>query len=74
MSDRRFCRRCGGNVMVSHPGLGLSHVYPANFPTLNFKPVVHLNYIERVLPIGDDLLKLKDFPAEAGGSGEHAPE
>ncbi len=34
MSDRYFCRRCGGNVMVNHPGLGLSHIHPANFPTL----------------------------------------
>src|ERR1044071_9320976 len=74
MSDRRFCRRCGGNVLVSHPGLGLSHVHPANFPTPGFKPVVQLNYHEHVLPLRDGLPKLKDFPAEAGGSGEQAPE
>ena len=74
MSDRYFCRRCGGNVMVNHPGLGLSHIHPANFPTLIFKPTVHLNYVERILPIRDGLPKLKDFPAEAGGSGDYVSE
>jgi hypothetical protein len=38
--------------------------------TVPFKPTVHLNYAEAVLPIKDGLLKLKDFPIEAGGSGE----
>jgi hypothetical protein len=42
-----------------------------NFP---FKPKVHLNYAETVLPMKDGLLKLKDFPAEIGGSGESIPE
>ena len=34
MSDRHFCKKCGGHVLVTHPGLGLTHVYPASFPTL----------------------------------------
>ena len=42
-----------------------------NFP---FKPNVHLNYSETILPIKDGLLKFKDFPAEIGGSGETLPE
>src|SRR5262245_19906284 len=45
-SDRSFCGKCGGNVMVNHPILGLSHIHPANFPALIFKPTVHLNYAE----------------------------
>jgi hypothetical protein len=74
MSDRHFCKKCGGHVLVAHPSLGLTHIYPASFPTLTFKPTVHLNYAETVLPMKDGLRKLRDFPAEAGGSGETLPE
>jgi hypothetical protein len=31
-------------------------------PTLAFKPTVHLNYEETVLPMKDGLPKLRDFP------------
>lgn len=34
MSDRRFCTKCGGHVMVHHSSLGLTHVYPAIVPTV----------------------------------------
>jgi hypothetical protein len=74
MSDRHFCKKCGDHVLVAHPALGLTHVYPASFPTLTFKPTVHLNYAETVLPMKDGLRKLRDFPAEACGSGETLPE
>ena len=70
MSDRHFCKKCGGHVLVTHPGLGLTHVYPASFPTLTFEPTVHLNYAETVLPMKDGLSKLRDFPAAAGGSSQ----
>ena len=73
-SDRRFCTRCGGHVMVDHPTLGLTDVHASTIPTLAFKPSVHLNYAETVLPIRDGLPKLKDFPASVGGSGEMVPE
>jgi hypothetical protein len=73
-SDRRFCTKCGGHVMVHHPGLGLTDVYAAVIPTMTFKPAVHLNYAETVLPMKDGLPKLRDFPAEVGGSGETVPE
>jgi hypothetical protein len=43
-------------------------------PTVAFKPGVHVNYAETVLPMKDGLPKLKDFPAELGGSGEVVPE
>src|SRR5262245_12397574 len=74
MSDRRFCTRCGGHVMVNHPSLGLTHVHPAIIPTMPFEPTVHLNYAETVLPMKDGLPKLKDFSAAAGGSGTTMPE
>jgi hypothetical protein len=73
-SHRRFCTKCGGHVMTDHPAMGWTDVYAAMIPTLPFKPTVHLNYAEAVLPIRDGLPKLKDFPAEAGGSGEAITE
>jgi hypothetical protein len=74
MSGRRFCTRCGGHVMVDHPGLGLAGVHAATLPTLPFRPEVHLHYGETVLPMKDGLPKLRDFPAHVGGSGERMPE
>jgi hypothetical protein len=74
MSDRCFCTKCGGHVMVDHPTLGFTDVYAVMLPTLPFKPTVHLNYAETVLPLKDGLPKLKDFPARAGGSAEAMPE
>jgi hypothetical protein len=60
--------------MTGHPGLGLTDVRAAVIPTVPFKPTVHLNYAETVLPVTDGLPKLRDFPAAAGGSGELMPE
>lgn len=74
MSDRQFCTRCGGHVMSGHPGLGLTDVRPGTMPGVAFAPTVHLNYAEAIVPMRDGLLKLRDFPAEAGGSGEALPE
>jgi hypothetical protein len=74
MSDRQFCRICGGHIMTAHPGLDLVDVRPAVIPSLAFRPTLHLHYAETVLPMKDGLLKLQDFPAEAGGSGEVIPE
>ena len=74
LSHRRFCTKCGGHVMVDHPRLGVTDVRAAIVPTMAFRPTVHLNYAEAVLPIKDGLPKLKDFPAAAGGSGETMPE
>jgi hypothetical protein len=41
---------------------------------LAFEPGVHVNYESTVLQMKDGLPKLKDFPAEMGGSGETLPE
>lgn len=73
-SDRKFCVKCGGHVMTDHPTFSLVDVYAATIPTLAFKPGVHVNYAETVLPMKDGLPKLKDFPKELGGSGEAVPE
>lgn len=74
LSERQFCTKCGGHVMTAHPPIGLVDVYAAILPDLTFEPAVHVNYAETVLPIRDGLPKLKDFPAELGGSGEMVPE
>jgi len=47
--------------------LGALRVFP-------FRPKVHLNYAEAILPMKDGLPKLRDFPEELGGSGEQLPE
>ena len=73
-SGRQFCKKCGGHLMTEHPTFGLTDVYAATIPTLAFAPGVHVNYGETVLPIKDGLPKLKDFPAELGGSGVVLPE
>jgi hypothetical protein len=73
-SDRRWCKKCGGHVMAGHPGLKLIDVYAAIIPSVEFKPGLHVNYAESVLRMKDGLPKMKDFPAEFGGSGELVPE
>jgi len=74
LSGRKTCVKCGGHLMTDHPPLGLVDVFAATLPTLDFQPGVHINYAETVLPMKDGLPKLKDFPAEFGGSGEAIAE
>jgi hypothetical protein len=74
LSERKYCAKCGGHLMANHPPLGLVDVFAATLPTLAFVPGVHINYAETVLPMRDGLTKLKDFPAEFGGSGEAMAE
>ncbi len=74
ISQRQYCSKCGGHLMTNHPTLGLVDVFSATIPSLKFEPGVHVNYAETVLPMKDGLPKLKDFPAEFGGSGEMMAE
>ncbi len=74
MSHRKDCTLCGGHLMTAHPPLGMIDVFAATIPGFPFAAQVHVNYAETVLPMRDGLPKLKDFPAELGGSGEPAPE
>lgn len=73
-SQRKFCTKCGGNVFTDHPAADFTDVFAAIIPTLHFEPGVHVNYESSVLHIKDGLPKMKDFPAEMGGSGETLPE
>jgi hypothetical protein len=74
LSQRQYCTKCGGHLMTNHPTLGLVDVFAATVPDVAFTPGVHVNYAETVLPMRDGLPKLRDFPAELGGSGEAVPE
>jgi hypothetical protein len=74
LSERQYCARCGGHLMTNHPPLGLIDIFAATIPDLDFKPALHVNYAETVLPIRDGLPKLTDFPSEFGGSEEMVAE
>lgn len=73
-SARKFCMQCGGHVYSDHPAMGMIDVFAALIPDYPYRPALHVNYQEAVLRIPDGLPKLKDFPAEMGGSGETLPE
>ncbi len=73
-SYRKWCKNCGGHIFTEHPGWGLTDVYAAVLPDLPFQPAVHVFYEETRLPIKDGVPKMKDIPAEMGGSGQTLPE
>ena len=68
-SERQYCKDCGGHLMTRHPVWGLVDVFASSIPTLAFKPAVHVNYANSVLPMKDGLPKMRDFPEALGGSG-----
>ncbi len=71
---RQWCTACGGHLLARHPEWGIVDVFAATIPTFPFEPGVHVNYESTVLRMKDGLPKLKDFPAELGGSGESVAE
>ena len=73
-SIRQWCKTCGGHLLTEHPLWSLTDIYVAVIPDLPFKPALHVNYQEAVLPMKDGLPKQQDLPAEMGGSGELLPE
>jgi len=68
-SERQWCKSCGGHLFTYHPGWNLVDVYAAVVPDLPFQPGVHVHYQETKLRMHDGLPKMKDVPAEMGGSG-----
>lgn len=73
-SERKFCTRCGGHLLLDHPHLGVVDVRAAILPTVRFEPMSHLNYAERVIEINDGLPKFKDLPLQIGGTGQLVSE
>ena len=74
MSNRKWCKTCGGHVYIDHPGMDLIDVPAALIEGFPFSPGLHVNYQETVHPMQDGLTKFKDLPAAAGGSGEELPD
>lgn len=74
VSDRVWCKNCGGHVYTDHPTMGLVDIPSAVIRDLIFRPGFHVHYQETVQPMKDGLPKFKDLPEEAGGSGEQLAE
>ncbi len=68
-SQRTFCTKCGGHVMTVHPNEFVD-VYASVLPGLDFEPVMHVFYQERLMNVPDGLPKYATVPAEFGGDGE----
>ena len=73
-SSRKWCKTCGVHIFTEHQEMSLTDVYAAVLPQLPFQPGVHVNYQETVLHVRDGLPKMKDVPAEMGGSGDTLAE
>jgi len=68
-SLRKWCKECGGHLFTEHPHWNLVDVYAAVIPDFPYQAGVHVNYQETKLRIKDGLPKMRDLPAEMGGSG-----
>jgi hypothetical protein len=73
-SERKWCMQCGGHLYTVHPLWGVTDVYAASIPGLPHQPALHVNYQETKLRMKDGLPKMRDLPAEMGGSGVIIPE
>src|SRR5215216_5780572 len=38
LSERQYCKKCGGHLMTNHPPISLVDVFAATIPDLDFKP------------------------------------
>lgn len=74
MSNRVWCKRCGGHVYTDHPTMGVIDVPASVIDDFAFEPGFHVHYQETTHPMRDNLPKFKDLPKEAGGSGINLPE
>lgn len=68
-SLRKWCKVCGGHLFTDHPAWGLIDVYAGVIPEFPYQAGVHVHYQETKLRMKDGLPKMKDLPAEMGGSG-----
>ena len=74
VSNRKWCKKCGGHLFTDHPTMSMLDVPSAVIKNFIFKPGFHVHYQETVHPINDGLPKFKDLPEEAGGTGEQLTE
>ena len=69
VSNRVWCKTCGGHLYTDHPAMGLIDVPGVIISDFSFRPAFHVNYQESVHNMKDGLAKYKDLPSEAGGTG-----
>ena len=69
VSNRVWCKTCGGHLYTDHPIMGLIDVPAVVIKNLVFRPGFHVHYQESVHKMKDGLPKFKDLPKGAGGSG-----
>src|ERR1044072_986879 len=74
VSQRQFCKKCGGHIMTNPPPLKLIDVYAATIPSLKFAPGLHVNYAETVVPLHDGLPPRNAFPHDFCGAGDMVAE
>jgi hypothetical protein len=61
-------------VLTEHPKSKMVDVYAAVLADYPFEAERHVHYGETKLRMRDGLLKLRDLPKQAGGSGDIDPE
>jgi len=74
VSNRVWCKTCGGHLYTDHPAMGVIDVPAVIINDFAFRPAFHVHYQESVQPMKDGFPKFKDLPEEAGGSGIELPE
>ena len=74
VSNRVWCKTCGGHLYTDHPTMGLIDIPAAVIKGFEFKPAFHVHYQESVHRMMDELPKFRDLPKEAGGSGVTLPD
>lgn len=69
-TPRLRCQACGTPLFSEITALGLRSVNAFLLPSHAFQPQMHVQCQHAILPVVDALPHFKDFPAQAGGSGE----
>lgn len=67
---RKRCAVCGTQVLAEVPGGKQIGIKANLLPTGVFKPTFHQNCRSAVVPVSDELLHYKGYPAEFGGTDE----
>lgn len=73
-SYRKFCKTCGGHLMMEHPAINLIDIYPNAIPDFPHTPSMHVHYRGKSLSVADGLPKYNELPEMFGGSGQLLPE
>ena len=72
-SVREFCTVCGGHLMTDHPVWGLTDVFTATVPMVDFAPGVHVNYASTTRHGKDGPARMQDLSGKPGRRREILP-